>query len=125
MYKVHVDDTPVIRVETRSKSLTFAVDSSAMNPLEGFYATLAGCAAVYVKKACKELGVSASGIRVNARPRAGKAGALSLERFETELSFPDGFSEEQRQAVIESVNHCAVKEVVMQGAQVEFTCAAV
>ena len=120
MYKVSVDDGAAIHVQARSRSMAFAIDGSAMNPLEGFYATLAGCAAVYVKKACKELGIPAAGIQINCRPRAGKAGPLSLERFETALSFPESFPAEHKAAVIDAVSHCAVKEVVHNGAAVEF-----
>jgi uncharacterized OsmC-like protein len=122
MYQVSVDDGPSINVQARSRSIAFAIDGSAMNPLEGFYATLAGCAAVYVKKACQALGVSAAGIQVHCRPRAGKAGAPSLERFETELAFPEGFPGEHKAAVMDAVTHCAVKEVVQNGAAVEFVC---
>lgn len=122
MYQVLVDDGATIHVQARSKAMAFAADGSAMNPLEGFYACLAGCAAVYVKKACKELGVSAAGIRIHCRPRAGKAGPLGLERFDTELSFPDRFPLAYKAAVIDSVMHCAVKEVVQNGAAVEFNC---
>ena len=42
-----------------------------MNPLEAFYASLAGCAAVYAKKACKALGVSPAGIAIRCKPYAG------------------------------------------------------
>ncbi len=122
MYKVSVDDGPSIHVQARSRSMSFAVDGSAMNPLEAFYATLAGCAAVYVKKACQSLGVPAAGIQINCRPRAGKAGPLSLERFDTELAFPEGFPGEHKAVVIDAVKHCAVKEVVQNGAAVEFNC---
>ncbi|NDY94005.1 OsmC family protein [Ideonella livida] len=122
MYKVLVDDTPVIDVQTRSKRLRLAVDASAMNPLEAFYATLAGCAAVYAKKACAQLGLSAAGLQIQCRPGAGKAGALSLERFETRLSFPESFPAAARAEVLAAVRECAVKQVVQQGAAVQFSC---
>ena len=121
MYQVEVDEGAAIRVQARAKSMAFATDRSAMNPLEAFYAALAGCAAVYVKKACRELGLPARGIRIRCRPHAGRAGALSLERFETTLSFPPEFPAEHRQAVLDAVSHCAVKEVVQQGSAVEFS----
>ncbi|WP_157265324.1 OsmC family protein [Azohydromonas aeria] len=120
MYQVDVEEGAAIRVQARAKSMDFATDSSAMNPLEGFYAALAGCAAVYVKKACKELRLPARGIHIRCRPHAGRAGALSLERFETALSFPPEFPAEHRPAVLDAVSHCAVKELVQQGAGVEF-----
>lgn len=122
MYSVSVDDSPAIRVQGRNKFMAFAVDSSAMNPLEGLYASLAGCAAVYVKKACKGLDLPAAGIHIQCRPHAGKAGTLSLERFETVLSFPQDFPAEHKGAVLEAVSRCAVKDVVQNGAQVQFVC---
>ena len=121
MFAVTVNDTPEIIVQARTKSMRFALDTSGMNPLEAFYATLAGCAAVYTKKACKELGISAEGIAINCRPSAGKGGPLTLGRFETELTFPARVTPEQREAIVTSVAHCAVKEVVKDGAAIDFT----
>lgn len=120
MFAVSVNDTAEIVVSGKTKSMRFALDASGMNPLEAFYATLAGCAAVYAKKACKELGISAEGISVKCRPMAGKAGPLSLGRFETELTFGIGFTDVQVEKITEAVQHCAVKEVVKAGATVEF-----
>ena len=57
MYSTTVDSSPLIKVSTHKHEVSFALNGSLMNPLEGFYATLAGCAAVYAKKACKELGI--------------------------------------------------------------------
>lgn len=120
MFAVTVNDTAEIFVSGKTKSMRFALDASGMNPLEAFYATLAGCAAVYAKKACKELGISAEGISVSCRPMAGKAGPLSLGRFETVLTFGARFTDAQIKHITEAVQHCAVKEVVKAGATVEF-----
>lgn len=120
MYKTIIDDTPQITVNSAKDSVVFSVNGTKMNPLEGFYATLAGCAAVYAKKACKELGISASGIEINCVPRAGTSGALSLGKFKTSVKFPIGFSEEQKQYVLDSISHCAVKEIVKVGNEIEF-----
>jgi uncharacterized OsmC-like protein len=120
MYAVTLDDTAEILVKTKAKSMRFALDSSGMNPLEGLYATLAGCAAVFAKKACQELGLSAEGIEISCRPAAGKSGAMSLGRFVTDVVFPNHFSDLQIEHILKSVQHCAVKEVVRDGANVEF-----
>ena len=120
MYAVDVSDSPVITVKSARHEVTFSTDGSSMNPLEGFYATLAGCAAVYAKKACKELGISAEGIGINCRPYSGKGGPATLGRFRTEVSFPAHFSVEQKAAVIESIAHCAVKQAVTDGPNIEF-----
>ena len=86
MYSVNVDRAPTITVNSARHQVTYAVDGSAMNPLEGFYATLAGCAAVYAKKACKELGISPEGIHISCKPFAGAGGPLTLARFKTEVA---------------------------------------
>lgn len=120
MYTVTVDDTPTIQVAAGKHHVSYAIDRSLMNPLEAFYATLAGCAAVYVKKSCKELGISAAGIQISSKPFAGTSGPLSLAKFKTEVSFPEHFSTEQKNAVLESVKHCAVKEIVATGSTIDF-----
>lgn len=123
MYSTVVDSTPLIKVSTGKHETTFALNGSLMNPLEGFYATLAACAAVYAKKACKELGISAEGIAIDCKPFAGPKGPLTLARFRTEVRFPEQFTAEQKAAILESIAHCAVKEVVMDGPSIEFLVA--
>lgn len=123
MYTTTIDKTPLIKVSTGKHETTYALDGSLMNPLEAFYATLAGCAGVYAKKACKGLGVSAEGIEIACKPFAGPGGPLTLARFKTEVRFPDGFSAEQKAAVLQSIADCAVKEVVKDGANIDFQVA--
>lgn len=120
MYSVHVDDSPVITVAGARHQVSYAVDGSLMNPLEAFYATLASCAAVFAKKACKEMGLPAAGIRIGCKPYAGHGGALTLSRYRTEVSFPAVFTAEQKARVIEAVSHCAVKKIVEGGAGIAF-----
>lgn len=120
MYATVVDSTPIIKVNTGKFEATYAVNGSQMNPLEAFYAALAGCAAVYAKKACKELGISADGIEIGCRPFAGSGGPLTLGKFRTTVSFPATFPAEQKQAVLDSIAHCAVKEIVAMGPEIDF-----
>lgn len=121
MFSVKVKNSPVITVTGTKHQVSYAVDGSLMNPLEAFYATLAGCAAVYAKKACKELGISAEGIRIDSKPFAGPKGPLTLARFKTEVTFPEAFSKEQRTQILEAIRHCAVKEIVVVGPDIDFT----
>jgi uncharacterized OsmC-like protein len=96
-----------------------------MNPLEAFYASLAACAAVYAKKACKGLGVPAAGIEISCKPFAGAGGPLTLARFKTEVGFPAHFSPGQKTAVLDSIANCAVKDIVSDGPNIEFLVAEV
>ena len=120
MYNTIVDKTPLIKVSTSKHEASYALDGSLMNPLEAFYATLAGCAAVFAKKSCKALGIPAEGIEISCKPFAGPGGPLTLAKFKTEVRFPAGFTPEQKDAVMKSIAECAVKEVVKDGASIDF-----
>ncbi len=121
MYSVSVSSSPVIKVTSAKHEVSYAVDGSLMNPLEAFYATLAGCAAVFAKKACKELGVSPDGIEISCRPFAGAGGPMTLAKFKTEVKFPEQFSAEQKATVLDAITHCAVKKIVDSGSEISFT----
>ncbi len=120
MYSMIVDDTPKIHVKAGKHTADYALDGSAMNPLEALYAALAGCAAVFAKKACKPLGISAEGIEISCKPFAGPGGPLTLGKYKTDVRFPERFTSEQKVAILDSISHCAVKEVVKDGANIEF-----
>lgn len=120
MYKTTLHDTPIITVSSRGDSVSYSINNTKMNPLEAFYASLAGCAGVYAKKACMSLGVSAEGIEINCIPKSGSSGLLSLSKFTTQIRFPEHFTEDQKSTIIDNVSHCAVKEVVLKGHEVDF-----
>lgn len=120
MYATVVDNTPLIKVTSGKHVADYALDGSLMNPLEAFYASLAACAAVFAKKACKSLGVQAAGLEIACKPFAGPGGPLTLGKYRTEVRFPDGFSSDQKAAVLQAIGECAVKEVVRDGAKIEF-----
>jgi len=125
MYNTLLDNSPMIKVSTGRHETTFAMNGSQMNPLEGFYATLAACAAVYAKKACKDLGIEAEGIAIDCKPFAGPKGALSLAKFKTDVRFPEHFTAEQKAEILDSIAQCAVKKVVLEGAGIDFQVAEV
>lgn len=125
MYKTVVDNTPLIKVSSAKHEANYSVNGSLMNPLEAFYASLAACAAVYAKKACKELGIPAAGIEVDCKPFSGPGGPLSLARFRSEVHFPEHFTTDQKTKILDAIAHCAVKEIVMDGAAIEFQVTAV
>ena len=120
MYKTTVDNSMQIKVNAGKFEADYALDGSLMNPLEAFYASLAACAAVFTKKACKSLGVSPAGIEIDGKPFAGPGGPLTLSKFKTTVRFPEDFTAEQKAAILDSIQHCAVKEIVKTGASVEF-----
>lgn len=125
MYKTVVDNTPLIKVNSSKYEVSYSLNGSLMNPLEAFYAALAACAAVYAKKSCKALGIAAEGIDIACTPYAGPGGPLTLAKFKTEVRFPEHFTAEQKASILESIAHCAVKEVVQDGPHIEFLVAEV
>lgn len=120
MYASVADNSPLIKVTSGKHEASYALDGSLMNPLEAFYASLAACAIVFAKKACKSLGIKPEGIAVDCKPFAGPGGPLTLSKFKTEVRFPAAFTAEQKAAVMDSIAHCAVKEIVIEGAAIEF-----
>jgi len=120
MYSTVVDNSPLIKVSSAKHEASYAVNGSLMNPLEAFYASLAACAAVYAKKACKELGVPAAGIEIGCKPFAGPGGPLSLAKFKTDVRFPEHFTAEQKEKILVSIAHCAVKDIVANGPAIDF-----
>lgn len=121
MYHTIVDSSPLIKVTSSKFEADYAVNGTLMNPLEAFYASLAACAAVFAKKACKELGISPEGIAIQCKPYSGAGGPLTLAKFKTEVRFPESFDTEHKAAVLEGIAHCAVKEIVRDGANIEFS----
>ena len=120
MYSVNVDSSPIIQVNGGKHQVSYAINGTLMNPLEAFYATLAGCAGVFAKKACKELGISPDGIAISCKPFAGPGGPMTLSKFKTDVTFPAHIDAAQKAAILEAISHCAVKDIVQNGQDIAF-----
>jgi uncharacterized OsmC-like protein len=120
MFTLTLTDGPFIDVQGRTHAYRYSTDGSAPNPLESCYAKLAGCAGVYAKKACRELGIDDAGIRIGLRIVARPGQALMPARIVTTVEFPGRLDAAQRAAVLASIGKCAVKAVMQQGASIEF-----
>lgn len=119
MYRLELNDSNQLYVHYKDHVISYGLDGSLPNPLEATYAALAGCAGVYSKKACKALEISAEGIEINCKPMV-RGGTLVPRRFVTEVSFPERFSPTERQRILEEISHCAVKQIIVKGADIEF-----
>ena len=120
MFQLTLNDSKQIDVRYKNHLISYGLDGNLPNPLEATYAALAGCAGVYSHKACKALGISADGIEINCKPVVRGGNILLPSRFVTEVRFPDRITAEQRQSILEQINKCAVKELIHNGAGVEF-----
>lgn len=124
MYDLTLDGSPVLNVKYRNHTLSYATNGSLPNPLEATYAALSGCAGVYALKACKSLGISAEGIAISVKPVVQAATSLIPTRVVTRVSFPERITAEQQAAILASIQKCAVKELMRQGAGIEFVAEA-
>lgn len=121
MYSLDLNGDSTLRVRFRNHTMEFATDGNQPNPLEAAYATLAGCAGVYARKACKTLGIDAAGISIDCKPVIRLSGGRALPaRFVTDVRFPQRISEEQRKAILDEIDRCAVKQLIHEGAGIEF-----
>jgi uncharacterized OsmC-like protein len=107
-------------VSYKNHNISYGLDGSLPNPLEATYAALAGCAGVYSRKACKALNISAVGIEISCKPVVHSGNTLVPKRFVTEVHFPESFTPPQRQRILEEVSQCAVKQLIHEGANIEF-----
>ena len=120
MYQLSVTDDNQLHVQYKNHTISYGVDGSLPNPLEATYAALAGCAGVYARKACKALGISAEGIAISCKPVVRQGNMLIPARFMTEVSFPERITAEQRLRILDEITQCAVKQLIHNGAQIEF-----
>lgn len=120
MFNLTLTDSPILEVRGRKHNFEYAIDGSKPNPLESTYAALAGCAGVYTLKACKKLGKSAEGIQISARVVVKPENPTIAQKWMTTVSFTSDWKLEDKQLVIEEMHKCAVKELLMQGSDIEF-----
>ena len=120
MFDLVLTNAPRIDVASRLHRYAYATDGSLPNPLESTYAALAGCAGVYARKACRALGLDESGIAISLKVVASAGRPLIPARVVTTVDFPEHFDEGQRKAVLASIQKCAVKALMTDGAGIEF-----
>lgn len=120
MYQLKLDDGNQISVRYKSHNINYGIDGTLPNPLEATYAAIAGCAGVYARKACKVLNISAEGIEINFKPVVQAGNTLVPKRLETEVNFPARITTSERQRIMEEIDHCAVKQLIQEGASIEF-----
>lgn len=120
MYNLVLASGARIDVTAPKHSYAYATDGSLPNPLESSHAALAGCAGVYARKACRDLGIDESGIAIKMKIVARPERPLLPARFVTAVEFPERFTPEQRAAVLASIRKCPVKTMIEHGAEIEF-----
>jgi uncharacterized OsmC-like protein len=114
---------PIIVVGLKNHNVAYAMDGTLPNPLESVYGCITGCAAVYAKKACSEMGISEEGIAIDLKVVADPETPGAIGKVAIHFSFPERLTASQRQNVLDSVERCPVKALIEQGGSIEFVIA--
>lgn len=120
MYELTVQDNAQLEVTSRKHRFIYSVDGSQANPLDSAYAALTGCAGVYAKKACEQMGISAEGIQILCRAVGRGAHPLIPSKVIFKIAFPKRFTDGERVKVKNSIQQCPVKMLIANGYQTEF-----
>ncbi len=98
-------------------------DGSAPAPFDLFLASIGTCAGIYALGFMQQRGIDPAGSKITMRthrdPERGLIGKIDLE-----LTLPAAFPEKYRDAVINSMNLCAVKKHLHQPPAFEITTTA-
>ncbi len=97
---------------------------TAPEPFDLFLASLGTCAGLYALRFCQQRGIATDGLGLTlATEKDTKGKRLALVRLEIEL--PVGFPEKYREAIVRSVDQCAVKRHIVDPPRFEvvtFSC---
>lgn len=86
---------------------------TAPEPFDLFLASLGTCAGLYALRFCEQRGIDTRGLGLTLTTEKDHEGKrLALVRLEIEL--PAGFPEKYSEAIIRSVDQCAVKRQIME-----------
>jgi putative redox protein len=86
---------------------------TAPEPFDLFLASLGTCAGLYALRFCEQRGIDTQGLGLTLTTETDPEGQrLALVRLEIKL--PAGFPEKYREAIIRSVDQCAVKRQIME-----------
>jgi putative redox protein len=85
---------------------------TAPEPFDLFLVSLGTCSGLYALRFCQQRGIATQGLGLNlTTEKDPEWKRLALIRLEIEL--PDGFPEKYREALIRSVDQCAVKRHIL------------
>lgn len=120
MFHINLNDSNCIEVKTKKHSYQYATDGHLPNPLEATYAALAGCAAVYLKKAALKFNKSTEGTTIMCRSVIHPSNPAVPTRWITQINFAPTWTEDEKNEAIRYVEQCAVKELIKNGHSIQF-----
>jgi ribosomal protein S12 methylthiotransferase accessory factor len=88
-------------------------EGSAPAPFDLFLASIGTCAGIYALGFMQQRGIDPAGSKLIMRPQYNPAVGL-IDHIELELTTPPGFPDKYRDAIINSMELCAVKKHLAQ-----------
>ena len=88
-------------------------EGSAPPPFDLFLASIATCAAIYVKGYCDARGIPAEGLSMEMHVEHDHE-KHRVSRLRLDIHLPEGFPEKHREAVIRAADQCAVKKHIFE-----------
>ena len=95
-------------------------EGSAPTPFAMFLASIGTCAGIYALGFCRQRGLATEGLRIIQNVQSNPATAL-VELVGLEIELPRNFPEKYREAIIHSVELCAVKKHLQQPPRFEIS----
>ncbi len=90
------------------QSVAAGGDASAPEPFDYFLASLAACAGIYALNFCHKRGLSTDGLGLRMACHRNKDKRL-YDKMDFILRLPNGFPEKYKDAIVRSMQLCAVK----------------
>ena len=98
---------------TTDQAVEHGGGGTSPEPFDLFLASLGTCAGIFALRFCQQRGIATEGLGLTlTTERDPELKRLSLVRLDIEL--PEGFPEKYREALIRSVDQCAVKRHILE-----------
>ena len=109
-----------MEVNAKYKGFTVATDQpkesggggTAPSPFDLFLCSIGTCAGIYALRFCQERKIDSSDLRVGVGLERNPEKKM-VSRIRIEVKLPTGFPEKYRQAIVRSIDLCAVKRHIM------------
>lgn len=118
MSSVEVSFPGGVRVDATFRGLTVRTDqpeplgtNTAMSPFDLFMASLATCAGFYALRFCQQRDIPTDGLGISLTPIR-KEGEKRISTMQIDVKLPEGFPDKYHEAILRSVDQCAVKKAL-------------
>ncbi len=94
-------------------------EGTAPNPLQLFFASLAGCAAYFAVTFCQGRDIPTENLSVRLKTGDPDPESKLFENIHIEVDLPEGFPEKYRDGILRSIEQCSVKKHIQAGVAVK------